>query len=282
MAFRRTGSRTRNMRDAANEDGDDKPLIENTDDDSPEDLVSLERLLAKEPEWKRFELWLIGDTPLITHAWSEKAKLDMLDDQKKIAREKTPRDPEADFVSSLYELRPGSQTYGFPATGIKDCVMSVAHKDRGVPQTVARANTIFKAPIYQVRAAQAGAKCNMPLVRIWGGEPVMREDMVRVGVGMRKTATLAYRAEFWPWAIKVRGVLNVRAIPTQALLFLARHAGITVGIGDWRNAKKGVFGAFHIANPEEVAAWEAYRKGGALPEVEPWGEDDEDDMEEAA
>jgi len=57
----------------------------------------------------------------------------------------------------------------------------------------------------------------MPLVQIISGEPEMREDMVRIGSGIKKTATLAYRAQFWPWAVLLRGRVNDARVSLQPL-----------------------------------------------------------------
>ena len=39
-------------------------------------------------EISTFELTLVGDSPLIVHAWSEKAKREILDKQMKVAKTK--------------------------------------------------------------------------------------------------------------------------------------------------------------------------------------------------
>ena len=46
---------------------------------------------------------------------------------------KETRDPQSYFVSSLYEM--GDGVYGFPATGVNNCILSAAHKDKGVART---------------------------------------------------------------------------------------------------------------------------------------------------
>ena len=52
---------------------------------------------------REFDLRIVGDTPLISHAWDEKAKLMMLQKQmKKATNGREARDPFAEFVSSLY------------------------------------------------------------------------------------------------------------------------------------------------------------------------------------
>jgi hypothetical protein len=230
-----------------------------------------------EQEIRKFKFWLVGQTPLITHAWSEKAKRDMLDKQQKTASAgKDARDPEADFLNSLYEMSPG--LYGFPATAVKKCLLSAAHKDKGAPRTVVQGALWLNAELVRTRPALAGAVCDMPLIRIYGAKPEMREDMVRIGAGLKKTASLAYRAQFFPWAIRVVGKLNVKSCPLPWLPFLARESGMSTGIGDWRTEKSGMFGAFHPATVKEQEEWEAYAAGrGPLPTVEPEDLDDDDD-----
>lgn len=49
---------------------------------SDSDVINLARSLSQKPAFKTFRLWLVGDTPLITHAWSEKAKREMLQKQR--------------------------------------------------------------------------------------------------------------------------------------------------------------------------------------------------------
>jgi hypothetical protein len=243
----------------------------------------LTALLSTAPIYTNFNIWLVGDTPLICHAWSLKARLSMLSKQTKAVKDALEvRDPHADFKSSLYEMTEGSGEYGFPLGGVKNCILSMAHKDRGVPKTTVRSALQLQANIVRVRPALAGAICDMPLCRIYGGEPEMREDMVRIGQGVRKTATLAYRAQFWPWAIKIVGRINTRMVPAEALVFLAREGGVATGIGEWRNEKDGIFGSFHPARPNEGAEWDRFASGnGPLPHVEPWA-GLEDDQEEAA
>jgi hypothetical protein len=158
----------------------------------------------------------------------------------------------------------GDGTFGFPVTGIKNSLMSSAHKDRGIARTDARAALWLNGELVRTRPALAGAICDMPLVRIWGSKPEMREDMVRVGPS--KTATLAYRAQFTHWAIHITGRLSTDVVPLETVAFLMGLSGTGFGIGEWRNEKSGMFGAYHPARDHEQAAWDAFRAGtGSLP-----------------
>jgi hypothetical protein len=94
----------------------------------------------------------------------------------------------------------------------------------------------------------------------------MREDMVKIGAGLNKTANLAYRAQFTVWAMRVTGRFNPTVVNEEALAFLIQESGLSSGLGEWRNERKGMFGAFHMADAQEEAAWEAYAAGnGSLP-----------------
>jgi len=227
--------------------------------------IALGELLSEKAPSVEFQFWIIGNTPLIVHAWSEKAKLEMLRKQTgatRVAKER--RDPEEDFRNSLYEMTPG--VYGFPITAVKKAILACAHKDRGVPRSDVMSALWLDAEMIRTRPALAGAICDMPLVRIYGSKPEMREDMVRIGTGLRKTANLAYRGQFTTWAIRVTGSVNPDVVAPHALAFLTRQAGTAIGIGDWRNEKAGWFGSFRIANPQEQKAWEAFAAGkGPLP-----------------
>lgn len=221
--------------------------------------------LRYKPKFTNFKLWIVGDTPLITHAWSHKAKLAMYEKQKKKVRGgREARDPQADFVSSLYDM--GDGRYGFPVTGIKKAILGAAHKDKGVEKTLVMRSLFFHAEMVRVMPALAGSICDLPLVQIYGGEPEMREDMVRVGAGLNKTATLAYRGQFTVWGVRLRGRYNAAAMEMDTLAVLIEEAGISSGLGEWRNERNGIFGAFRLATAEEEAEWEAYAAGtGPLP-----------------
>jgi hypothetical protein len=237
-----------------------------------EEIVSLTKALSKPTTFKRFSIWIVGDTPLITHAWSHKAKLEMLQKQAKAIKPgKSVRDPHQDFVDSMYEMGDGS--YGFPATGFKNAILSSAHKDRGIARTAVLGALWIDAHMIRTRPALSSAICDMPLLRIYGGDPdqpshppLCREDMVKIGAGLNKVANLAYRAQFSVWAMQITGRFNSTVITDEALGFLIMEAGMASGLGEWRNERKGMFGAFHLADEHEEKAWNAFKDGkGKLP-----------------
>lgn len=85
---------------------------------------------------------IVGDSPLISHAWSEKAKKMILDKQmKKATSGREAKDPWMDFCESLYWLdgmpkKPKDKDikesrFGFPA-----CAFKAAAVDAGYQQGI--------------------------------------------------------------------------------------------------------------------------------------------------
>ena len=227
--------------------------------------ISLADMLSQKTLYQDFQFWIVGDTPLIVHSWSEKAKQEMLGKQTGAVKGgKQKRDPERDFVDSLYKMEDGG--FGFPATGVKNCILSAAHKDKGVARSAVMAGLWLNSELERVTPAYPGAICDMPLVRIYGGRPENREDMVKIGSGLNKIANLAYRGQFSVWAMHITGRYNATVLTGNQLAFLVQEAGMASGLGEWRNERKGMFGAFHIADRDEEKAWNAFRDGkGPLP-----------------
>jgi hypothetical protein len=172
---------------------------------------------------------LIGDSPLIVHAWSEKAKKQMLDKQmKRATKAREAKDPEADYTACFY-FTP-DHLPGFPAIGVKAAMVSAA-RFVDAKMTVLRGAVHIDAEI-------------LPII----GEPSMREDMVRVGMG---TADIRYRPEFKEWRMPVTLKFNAAVISVEQIANLLNTAGFGVGIGEWRPEKNGSYGRFHVGSEGE-------------------------------
>lgn len=173
---------------------------------------------------------LIGDSPLIVHAWSEKAKRQMLDKQmKKATKAKEAKDPEADYKACFYRTETGA--YGFPAIGVKAAMIS-ACRFADMKMTAARGAFHIDCEMLEVI-----------------GDPRPREDMVRVGMG---TADIRYRPEFPVWRIPVTLKINASVISAEQVANLLNIAGFGVGIGEWRPERNGQYGRFHVAAEDEL------------------------------
>lgn len=184
---------------------------------------------------------LIGDTPLIVHRWSEKAKKQMLDKQmKKATAGKEAKDPERDFRESLYVLEDG--TYGFPIIGFKAAAVTACTSIGSMTKV----------------AARQAFHVDGEFAVIEGDEPQMREDMVRVGMG---TADIRYRGEFKNWWTTITVKYNANVMSAEQILNLMQTAGFAVGVGEWRPEKDGQYGRFHVASAEEMKAIDSFRNG---------------------
>lgn len=169
---------------------------------------------------------IVGDSPLISHKWSDKAKQMMLDKQMgKAVPKKAPKDPEQEYRDSLYEHPDGG--YGFPSVAFKAAAVSACRSVDGIKMTEARA--AFHVP--------------GELVKI-DGAPEMREDMVRIGMG---TADIRYRGEFKEWSATLMIRFNENVLTPSQIVNLFNVAGFGVGIGEWRPEKDGSYGMFHVA-----------------------------------
>ena len=173
-----------------------------------------------------------GATPLIVNRFSEKAKQMILDKQmKKAEKGKEAKDPVAQFQGSLYKFSDGKRT-GFPAVGFK-AAMVRAGKQLGLTMTDLRGR-------FHVMADEGD------LVEIKKSVPHMREDMVRIGMGV---ADVRFRGEYgtgWECEITIQFFKN--AISKEQLAQLLTLAGFTCGIGEWRPEKSnsGSYGIFEL------------------------------------
>lgn len=177
------------------------------------------------------QVLLIGDSSLIVHAWSPKAKEMMLSKQMKKAKQgKEAKDPERDFQESLYPKIDGQHT--FPAVGFKSAMVSAC---RFVDMKMTNARGAFHILGEFVKI---------------DGEATRREDMVRVGMG---TADIRYRGEFKAWKAIVEISHNQSAIGAAQIINLLNVAGFGVGVGEWRPERNGSYGRFHVATESEAA-----------------------------
>lgn len=181
---------------------------------------------------------IIGTAPLIVHRFSEKARREMLETQQGRKKTKQIRDPEADYEASLYHLK-GDSGYGFPATGFKKATIGAVRYYHDLTMTGLQQMLFFRGEI---------GTDGIALVRI-EGEPVMREDVVRLG---GRSADLRYRPMFSDWSAVLQVTFVKSAITRASVLLLIDAGGMGIGVGEWRVEKKGDFGTYQIDPTREV------------------------------
>lgn len=176
-----------------------------------------------------------GRSPLLTNRFGEKARRAIEDKQQKKAKgPKEARKPEEEFEEACHLISKG--VYGFPAVGIKKCL--VVAGGRFADEKMTHLRGIFN-PIGD-------------LIEIQAPPPKMRSDTVRLQGGV---TSIAYRPMFMPWAMDIPMIYNASLISPAQILNLFQIAGFSVGLGAWRPECNGVFGQFTLR--EEAVAMAA-------------------------
>ena len=211
---------------------------------------SVEVIEIRPIEVKRATVRIVGDTPLIMHAWSEKAKREMLEKQMKVTKTKAKaaHDPIEDFIRSMYWKTPmptdmtqagferaisEGARFCFPVTAIKQAAISAAFRMGWAKDKMSMRGAFFID----------GDENQM--IEIHSDPPVLREDMVKVGMG---TADIRYRGEFRNWYADL--VVSYNANGTYSLeqiVNIINAGGYACGIGEWRPERDGQYGMFHVA-----------------------------------
>lgn len=212
--------------------------------------TTTEVLEIKPIEIQKTTIRIVGDTPLIMHAWSEKAKREMLEKQMKTTKTKAreAKNPVEDFIRSMYWLSEmptdfteegfyktieNGARFGFPVTAFKQAAISAAYRQGWTKDKMSLRGVFFIE----------GDENQM--VEIHSDPPIMREDMVRVGMG---TADIRYRGEFRNWWADLTVSLNMNGqYRLEQVINVLNAGGFVCGVGEWRPERDGQFGMFHVA-----------------------------------
>ena len=201
-------------------------------------------------ELETVSLKIVGDTPLIMHAWSEKAKREMLEKQMKVTKTKgrDAKNPVEDFIRSMYWLtdmptdmseegfektiKDGAR-FGFPVTAFKQAAISASYRMGWSKDKMSLRGVFFIE----------GDENQM--IEIHSDTPIMREDMVKVGMG---TADIRYRGEFRNWWADLKITYNKNGQHSlEQIINIVNAGGYVCGVGEWRPERDGQYGMFHVA-----------------------------------
>lgn len=200
-------------------------------------------------EIQKTTIRIVGDTPLIMHAWSEKAKREMLEKQMKKtkASAREAKNPVEDFIRSMYWLTtmPTDMTeegfekaidagarFGFPVTAFKQAAISAAYRMGWAKDKMSMRGAFFID----------GDENQM--LEIHSDTPVMREDMVKVGMGI---ADIRFRGEFRNWYADMTISYNKNGQQTlEQIINIINAGGYVCGVGEWRPERDGQYGMFHV------------------------------------
>ena len=184
------------------------------------------------------------------HAWSEKAKRMILEAQMGVSKgkKKEYKNPIEDFINSMYWLsdKPEESTeeafeaaiangarFGFPVTAFKQAAISAAYRMQWAKDKMSLRGAFF------IDADENG------MIEIFSDAPIMREDMVKVGMG---TADIRYRGEFRNWSANLTISYNANgAYSLERIVNIINAGGYVCGVGEWRPERDGQNGMFHVA-----------------------------------
>lgn len=191
--------------------------------------VEQKSVLLRDLDVRTMRVRVRGVSPVITHAWSEKAIKMIADKQQK--KGKAPRDakdPRVEFESAKY--KDADDRCCLPARAFKLAMVSAATSinDKTFPKTRIRQALFVVGDLLPIISKQ---------------KPTMREDPVRLN---GTTADLRYRPEWSEWECELTIRYNASVISLEQVINLLELAGFAVGIGEWRAEKNGNFGSFEV------------------------------------
>lgn len=218
-------------------------------------------------------LKIVGDTPLIVHAWSFKALMELYKFDSGL-KKKLPRNPVAEVASALYWMDAEKNPFPrLPFTMMSngkdeyrklldkyvgytedDFIRDATGARFGFPVTAikqAGINTVYRNEMSKNKVSLQGAffidgEGEEQLVEIKSpGIPNIRQDSVKVGQG---SADLRYRPQFDEWSIDLSVRYNANGkLSVTDVVNMINLGGQLNGIGEWRIEKGGQYGSFHVA-----------------------------------
>jgi len=215
-----------------------------------------ETIEIKKVEMKTVTVRIKGISPLIVHAWSEKAKKEMLDKQTgktKGANKKVNKNPVGEFAEACYwmdgkpdvaysdwdeetfEQYAKDARFGFPAVAVKAAAISSAYRQGYSKNKVSLQGAFF-----------IKGEGENQLVEIKGCKPILKEDMVVIG-GVSRTADIRFRPQFDDWYMDLEIMYDVNGnLNLEDIVNMIDLGGYTCGLGEWRIEKGGNFGQFAV------------------------------------
>lgn len=202
---------------------------------------------------------VIGDTPLIVHKWTEKMKRALpagarAAELSGITDKKEYQTPMESFIESMYWINGKPEEYteeafneavangaewGFRVESFKQAAIDAAYSKKWLPNKKGVKGLFFIKPDF---IDDEGYQ----LVKIQGGAPTMREDIVILS-GIGRTPDLRWRGEFKNWYCDLTISYDADGIYTlEDIANMFQAGGRYNGVGEYRPEKDGQFGMFHV------------------------------------
>lgn len=189
-----------------------------------------ERVTISPPNFKVARFHIVGDAPLVVHAFSQKAFNQIREKHEagsvaKKGQKREAKDFEANFQASRHRSIEGWD--GLPAAMFRNAMIS-ACRMAGFAMTRAKMSVFVEADGFEANGT--------PLVRITKGEPHQHEAYVRNETGV---VDLRSRAMFDPgWELVVRVKYDADQFCLEDIANLMLRVGVQGGLGDGRPDSK--------------------------------------------
>lgn len=226
-----------------------------------------EEISIRKIEQIKTRIRIVGDDPLITHNWSEKAKKEMLDAQtgKNKTKKRPAKMPFDDFARACYWITEmPTEVIKDPCNGeMRDVVTEELFDEavrngakfgvKAVSFKLAGNSAAYRMGWVKNQMALRGAyrleSEYGELAEIKGSTPVMREDMVKVGMG---TSDLRYRPMYEHWYCDLTLSINTGfGLTLEDIINVINAGGAGCGVGEWRLERDGMFGTYHVETINE-------------------------------
>lgn len=252
-----------------------KKIIIETEDQNGEPQVmevperATERIEIKKVPVEKVRVKIVGDTPLLVHAWSEKVKKQLLNDMQMTKREKKEKehdkkDPFADFVEAAYWITPMPQVrglpleeqeklfeeaiengaqFGFPTIAFKKAAITACYS-AGYIKSTKLMSRLFH--VNAVNGSHVGSSQELAILNI-EEPPECSEDVVKVGPFNNRVPDLRYRPSFRKWSVELElSLIKTGMFTMEDVVNAVDMGGFMNGVGEWRTEKDGEFGGYHV------------------------------------
>lgn len=245
---------------------------ETVEEEVPE--TAFKRVEIKRIPVEKARIKIVGDSPLLVHAWSEKIKKQLLDnmrdpntDKKKKVHE--VKDPFADFVEAAYWVTPmpevrgkskeqqetlfeeaienGAQ-FGFPVIAFKKAAVLACYS-AGMVKNMQLMKRLFH--VNAINGTHKGSSTELAILNI-EEPPELSEDVVKVGPFNNRQPDLRYRPAFRKWSVELElSLIKTGMFTMEDIINAMEMGGFMNGVGEWRTEKDGEFGSYHVAREGE-------------------------------
>ena len=198
-----------------------------------------EMITIEDVDFQEISLHVIGESPLLMNAFSNKAKQDITATSADTGSQpQGKRTPQAIVEDALYRL-PNGKGYYMPASCFRRACVEVC-------TSFGRKGGISKKLITQALRIVEG---QIPLLTADGSKLLTKYTMHdTMGRNPQTGGGVAiFRPMFENWSMRFVIRYNARAITPSTLVKILNTAGQCCGVGDWRHEKMGSFGYFKVS-----------------------------------